>query len=46
MFHQQGKRDACVVQPLYADPGNRTPLLTTVTAVQSSFGPPYPAASN
>jgi hypothetical protein len=34
----------CLVQPLYANAADRTPLLTTVSAVTGSFGPPYPAS--
>lgn len=34
--------DTCVVRPLYADEATRTPLLTTRSSVESSFGPAYP----
>jgi len=46
LFYEQGLSDACSVKPLYADAGDRTPLLATVTAVQSSFSPPYPTTPN
>jgi hypothetical protein len=32
----------CTVQPLHADPANRTPLFTTLQAVEAGFTPAYP----
>ena len=32
----------CIVEPLYGDPNMTTPLLSTASAVASSFNPPYP----
>jgi hypothetical protein len=34
---------SCVVQPLYADPVNKTPLLRLDTDVTAAFTPPWPA---
>jgi hypothetical protein len=34
----------CVVQPLYADPGSKTPLLSTGGDAKAGFGPDCPAA--
>ncbi|WP_437325386.1 hypothetical protein [Sorangium sp. So ce381] len=34
--------DTCVVRPLYEDETLKTPLLTTRSSVESSFGPAYP----
>ncbi|WP_437657762.1 hypothetical protein [Sorangium sp. So ce1182] len=33
--------DTCVVRPLYEDEATRTPLLTTRSSVEASFGPAY-----
>jgi hypothetical protein len=33
---------SCIVQPIYANPATKTPLLTTDVAAETSFDPPYP----
>lgn len=40
--HPQTGAPTCIVRPLFSN-SQRAPLLTTVTAVQSSVGPPYAA---
>jgi hypothetical protein len=38
----QCQTQGCTVRPLYADPNQLTPLNTTDTNAESTYGPPYP----